>query len=204
MRPYRPSRQSESSESLGAAVGSQYYVSLMTTTRAFHNKFAKSLRGLVVEELAPSLAGDPRWLSETQPFPYSRPTCSSPNTVFNLVPCDNEFERRFAQFLHDAGDVERFAKLPSQFGFTIEYTDSANNLRYYEPDFVAVLSDGTHYLMETKGREDVDVAQKDRAARIWCENAPMLTDTQWDYVKVPQAQFGKLQPDDFGELLTLA
>ncbi len=50
----------------------------------------------------------------------------------------------------------------------------------------------------------VDVAHKDRAARIWCENATMLTDTRWEYVKVPQTQFGKLQPEDFGELLTLA
>ncbi len=136
-------------------------------------------------------------------FPYSRPTCSSPKTVFNLVPCDNEFERRFATFLHDAPDVERFAKLPSQFGFTIEYTDAASNLRYYEPDFVAVLSDGAHCLVGTKGHEYVDVAHKDRAARIWCENATMLTGTPWCYLKVPQKEFGKLQPSEFGDLEVL-
>ena len=45
----------------------------------------------------------------------------------------------------------------SQFGFTIDYMDSAGNLRYYEPDFVAVLKDGSHRLLETKGREDPDV-----------------------------------------------
>ena len=32
-----------------------------------------------------------------------------------------------------------------------KYTDSATNLRYYEPDFVAVDSDGVHYVIETKG-----------------------------------------------------
>ena len=62
--------------------------------------------------------------------------------------------------------MRAFAKLPQRFGFAIEYTDSATNLRYYEPDFVAVGYDGTHYLIETKGREDIDVAHKDRAALI--------------------------------------
>jgi len=107
---------------------------------------------------------------------------------------DNEFEREFARFLESASDVVRFAKLPSRFGFTIEYTDSATNLRYYEPDFVAVDDAGMHYVIETKGREDIDVAHKDRAATIWCENATLLTDTTWAYVKVPQVEFGKLEP----------
>lgn len=40
-----------------------------------------------------------------------------------------------------------------------------SNLRYYEPDFVAVLSNDTRYLVETKGREDVDVTHNDRAVR---------------------------------------
>ena len=95
------------------------------------------------------------------------------------MPCDNEFEKEFAQFLQNADDVERFAKLPEQFGFAIEYTDSAGNLRYYEPDFVAVTSDGTHYIVETKGLEDVNVAHKDRAAQFWCENATKLTGKPW-------------------------
>jgi type III restriction enzyme len=168
------------------------------------DRFAKALRTLVVEDLTPTLLEDGRRLSETQPFPYSRPTCNATKTVFNLVPCDNEFERRFARFLEDARDVERFAKLPSQFGFTIEYTDAANNLRYYEPDFVAVLDSGMHYLVETKGREDIDVAHKDRAARIWCENATMLTGTYWDYLKVPQTAFNRLQPTEFSDALVLA
>jgi hypothetical protein len=151
------------------------------------DRFARALRTLVVEEMTPALLEQARQLSRTTPFPYSRPTCAASKTVFNLVRCDNEFERRFAMFLQDAPDVEHFAKLPSQFGFTIEYTDAANNLRYYEPDFVAVLDNGTHYLVETKGREDVDVAHKDRAARIRCENATMPTGTCWDWFPRPRS-----------------
>ena len=164
--------------------------------------FAEALKNLVVEELKPQLINAGRKLSETEPFPYSRPTYEASKTVFNLVACDNEFEKSFAKFLEkDAGDVAAFAKLPERFGFTIEYTDSASNLRYYEPDFVAVMADGSHYLIETKGREDVEVAHKDLAAEIWCENATQLTGTSWHYLKVPQKEFEVLQPSSFADLL---
>ena len=156
--------------------------------------FASVLRALVVEELSPTLEHPGRPLSETEPFPFSRPTFEASKTVFNLVAADNDFEREFAQFLQDASDVACFAKLPKRFGVTIEYTDSATNLRYYEPDFVAVDRDGVHYVIETKGQENIDVAHKDRAATIWCENATLLTETTWSYVKIPQIEFGKLQP----------
>jgi type III restriction enzyme len=162
--------------------------------------FVKALRPLVVQELEPLLIHQGRKLSETPPFPYSRPTLPATKTVFNLVPVGNEFEKGFAKFLEDAPDVTRFAKLPEQFGFVIEYTDSNNNLRYYEPDFVAVTSDDAHYLVETKGRVDVDVANKERAAILWCENATRLTGTQWKYLKVPQDEYKNLQPDEFADL----
>jgi hypothetical protein len=32
----------------------------------------------------------------------------------------------------------------------------------------------------------------------------MLTDTRWDYLKVPQLAFNKLQPTDFSDALVLA
>ena len=165
---------------------------------------AEALRKLVVEGLKPSLVGEGRKLSETHPFPWSRPTLRARKCVFSLVPCANDFEKEFARFLEGADDVVRFSKLPEQFGFSIEYTDNYGNLRYYEPDFVIVDKDGKHYLVETKGLEDVNVANKDRAAGLWCENATELTGTAWQYLKVRQSEFTKLQPAMFSDLLILA
>ena len=65
---------------------------------------------------------------------------------------------------------------------------------------MARLQNGEHWLIETKGREDVEVALKDEAARYWCENATVLTDTNWQYLKVLQSAFEQLQPNDFQEL----
>jgi type III restriction enzyme len=59
---------------------------------------------------------------------------------------------------------------------------------------VAVDRNGVRSVIETKGQENVDIAYKDGAATIWCENATLLTGTTWQYFKVPQAEFGKLQP----------
>lgn len=166
--------------------------------------FAAALRCLVVEQLTPELLNAGKKLSVTPPFPWSRQTVAASKTVFSLAACENEFEKKFAQFLQNAPDIEAFAKLPTGFAFAIEYTDNATNLRYYEPDFVVRSLDGTHYLVETKGREDVDVVFKDRAAALWCENATILTGTLWNYLKVPQGDFAKLQADEFSELFLVS
>ena len=94
-------------------------------------------------------------------------------------------------------------QLPEQFGFAIEYTDSVGNLRYYEPDFVVLTADGIHYIVETKGLEDTNVANKDRAAQLWCENTTRLAGTPWAYLKVLQAAYKQLQPTRFEDLLVL-
>lgn len=165
--------------------------------------FKKALQKLTIEEQTPQLLEPARMLSSCQPFPWSRPVWEGQKCVFNLVPCDNDFEREFAKFLDNATDVVAFAKLPRAFGFTIEYTDTATNLRNYEPDFVAVDKSGKHWLLESKGQEDVDVLRKDVAAVRWCENATRLTSKEWKYVKVPQKEFEALQPSRLADLVVL-
>jgi type III restriction enzyme len=165
--------------------------------------FRKALKDLLVEEVEPELRAPERMLSSCPPFPYSRPTYVAAHSLFNRVPCDNEFEREFARWLDQAPDVAAFAKLPSQFGFSIEYTDVAANLRYYYPDFVVRLEDGGHWLVETKSAETLEAVHKDRAAKFWCENATLLTGTTWRYLRVPQKEFAELQSADFADLMVL-
>ncbi|MCY7352614.1 MAG: hypothetical protein LH606_18480, partial [Cytophagaceae bacterium] len=164
------------------------------------NEFRKALRDLVVEERQPQLLNASRYLSETLPFPFSRKLFDSPRTVFNYAACDNDFELAFARFLARVEEVAAFAKLPESFGFCIQYTDAVANIRNYYPDFVARLTDGSHWLLETKGREYVEVDLKENAALIWCEAATNLTDVRWQYLKVLQRDFENLQPDSFADL----
>ena len=164
------------------------------------SEFRKALRDLIVEAKVPQLLSVSRMLSETLPFPFSRKLLDSPRTVFNYAACDNEFELAFARFLGGADEVEAFAKLPESFGFCIQYTDNVANIRNYYPDFVARLTDGSHWLLETKGREDVEVRLKDNAALNWCDAATNLTGVSWQYLKVLQKDFEGLNPDSFADL----
>ncbi len=165
--------------------------------------FAKTLKKLTIAEQEPQLLEPERMLSGCAPFPWSRPVWEGTKTVFNLVPCDNQFEREFARFLDNAADLVAFAKLPQPFGFSIDYTDSGMNLRTYYPDFVAVDKNGVRWILETKGAEDVEVSFKDAAAVQWCENATQLTQTSWQYLKVGQKAFETLQPTKLEHLAAL-
>jgi type III restriction enzyme len=166
--------------------------------------FSKALKELTIAEQEPQLLEPARMLSVCIPFPWSRPVWEGVKTVFNLVPCDNQFEREFARFLDNAEDVSAFAKLPQSFGFSIDYTDSGMNLRSYYPDFVAIDRKQTHWILETKGAEDLEVSYKDRAASQWCENATQLSGTRWQYLKVGQKVFETLQPTKLEHLAALA
>lgn len=166
--------------------------------------FKKALLELTIQEQTPTLLEPARLLSTCQPFPWSRPVWEGRKCVFNLVPCDNDFEREFAKFLDSAEDVRAFAKIPLAFGFSIEYTDGAFNLHFYTPDFVAVDTEGARWFLETKGRETTEVPYKDAAAAQWCESATKLTGESWKYLKVPQKEFDRLQPAKFDDLKALA
>ena len=163
--------------------------------------FARALKEKIIEQVEPTIEGENRRLSLMEPFAFSRPVLEARKCVLNLVPCDNDFEYEFAKFLESAKDVYAFSKLPQQFGFSIEYTDNNANLRYYYPDFVVKTERGEMWLVETKGQESLEVRFKDRAAQMWCENATQLTGELWQYVKVPQKEYEKLQPVEFSDLL---
>jgi type III restriction enzyme len=165
------------------------------------NEFEKALQLLITERNEPVLLDSGRPLSSTPPFPFSKKPLEASKTVFNYVAPDNEFESAFAQFLQKSKDIESFAKLPESFGFSIEYTDSRTNIRHYYPDFVAKAKSGVFWILETKGREDVEVKLKDEAAIYWCEKATTLTGDKWRYVKVPQKIFEELRPSSLEELV---
>jgi len=139
--------------------------------------------------------------SDTSPFVWSRLVYSARRCIFNYVPCDNELERDFARFLDRAEDVYAFSKIVPKVGFFIEYRDSGGNLRLYYPDFIAVLNNDDRWVIETKGREDIDVEFKDKRAILWCEDASRLTKKKWSYIRVDQKYFEKYNFKSFRELV---
>ena len=166
--------------------------------------FFALIRPRLTDECVPVVENAPQMLSTTPPFPYSGKVADVKRTLFNLTPCGNDFEQAFARFLDGVADVEAFANLgnlprPLQ----LEYLDGEANLRLYEPDFVARDNAGRHWLLETKGREDPDVARKDARAEQWCADVTALAGAEWHYRKVPQKEFERIRPQSLAELVSV-
>jgi len=140
-------------------------------------------------------------LSDTRPFVWSKLVHPANRCIFNYVPCDNDFELNFAKFLDRAEDASAFSKIVPQIGFFVEYKDSKNNLRLYYPDFVAVTDENEQIIIETKGREDVDVKHKDERIKQWCEDATRITGSNWSFIKVGQEEFEKYRFKSIKELI---
>ena len=134
-------------------------------------------------------------LSETRPFGWRRnlPPLEAEKTVFNFVATYNDFERRFAEFLDNAGDVLRFAALgtteqgASGTSFRVDYLKPSGAIGFYYPDWVAVQRelDGRiiHWIVETKGRVWEGTAEKDAAMREWCRRVTEATGDAWKYIR---------------------
>lgn len=140
-------------------------------------------------------------LSETKPFRWRRnlPPLEAKKTVFNFVAACNDFEREFAEFLDNAGDVLRFAALgtteqgASGASFRVDYLKPSGAIGLNCPDWVAVQRelDGRtiNWAMDTKGRTQEGTDEKDAAMWEWCRRVSTATGDEWKYFRVNQADF---------------
>ncbi len=123
------------------------------------------------------------------------------NTLFNLVPCDQSLEVAMTSFLDRAPDVTAFAKNAGPQALRIDYLTREQRPAFYRPDFLVRSENGSYALVETKGREDLDVPGKAVAAIEWCKVASKNTDNDWQYVFIPQNVMENLTSNRFDALV---
>jgi len=142
-------------------------------------------------------------LSTWKPYQASstekRPAVPATRTMFNLVPCENEFEQEFADFCDFAGDVAAFAKNAGPQKLMIDYLRPDGHRALYVPDFSVRLKDGEYLLVELKGKVDNLVPLKARTAVEWC-NAASKGKIRWRYLYVPYYLFQQSAPATVEEL----
>ncbi|MDO9575624.1 MAG: DEAD/DEAH box helicase family protein [bacterium] len=165
------------------------------------NLFVNAFKDLTFTEREPEKKATIKLL-DTRPFVWSKLVYSANRCIFNYVPCDNAFEVDFAKFLDRAEDVAAFTKIVPKIGFFVEYKDSRSNLRLYYPDFVALTDESKQIIIETKGREDIDVEYKDKRIKQWCEDATSLTGSKWSFIRVNQEDFEKYRFKSAKELVS--
>lgn len=120
-------------------------------------------------------------------------------TMFNLVPCDNDFEQEFTDFLETAQDVAAFAKNAGPQKLMIDYLRPDGQRAFYVPDFFVRTQEGECYLVELKGRQDELVPLKASAAVEWCKVAS-TEKTGWHYLYVPYRLFQQSAAAGIAEL----
>ena len=165
------------------------------------NLFVNAFRDMTFTEREPEKR-DTIKLLDTRPFVWSKLVYPANRCIFNYVSCDNDFEVDFAKFLDGAEDVEAFSKIVPKIGFFVEYKDSKDNLRLYYPDFVVTIEESQRLIIETKGREDVDVWHKDKRIKKWCKDATGLSGRKWSFIRVDQEEFEKYRFKSVKELIS--
>jgi type III restriction enzyme len=100
--------------------------------------------------------------------------------------------------------VQAFGKNYMAVGFKIEYVKSNGELSTYTPDFIVRTTDGVIWVVETKGREELDLPQKMARLRQWCEDATTATKDdggpRYRFVYVDQESFDQHKPSSFAGL----
>ena len=178
-------------------------LSELAATKTIIEGFKKAINALTVRDKGDAEIRDTIKLRQTRPFivkeqPYLVPKKS----VFNRIIGDSHLELQFAGFLEDCSDVVSYAKNHFAVNFKLDYVNADGNISNYYPDFLVKLADGRIVVVETKGREDLDVPLKMERLRQWCEDTNRVqSDTTLDFVFVDQSSFEKYRPTSFGDLL---
>ena len=137
--------------------------------------FKAALNALTIQDRGSARIEATLRLRDTRPFRIeNRPFLAASKSVFNRIVGDaagGGLELSFAAFLQAAPDVQSFAKNYLAVGFRIDYVKADGDLSTYTPDFLVKDSSGGIWIIETKGREELDLPQKMARLRQWCEDA---------------------------------
>jgi type III restriction enzyme len=172
-------------------------------TKTLIETFKKAINALTVRDKGDAEIRDTIKLRQTRPFVAKDQGYLVPKkSVFNRIIADNQLELQFANFLEGCGDVVSFAKNYMAVHFKLDYVNADGDISNYYPDFMVKLSDRRIVIVETKGREDLDVPLKMARLRQWCEDINRVqTDVEYDFVYVDEESFEKYKPTSFRQLL---
>lgn len=176
--------------------------------KVLFDAFKKAINTLTVQDIGTCRIEDRIRLRDTRPFrTENRPYFAPKKSVFSKIvgePHAGGFEMAFASFLDDAPDVVAFAKNYLAVGFKIDYVKADGDLSNYVPDFLVKTTDGAVWVIETKGRVELDLPQKMARLRQWCVDATQASQAEggpaYRFVYVDQQGYERNPPKTFAGL----
>ena len=178
-------------------------LSEIAATRIVIESMKKAINALTVKDRGDVEIRDTIKLRETRPFVVKDQSyVVSAKSVFNRIVGDSHFELTFAGYLEAASDVTSFAKNYFAVSFKLDYVNADGDVSNYYPDFLVKLNDGRAFIVETKGREDLDVPLKMARLAQWCEDINAAqSETKFGFVYVDQQSYEAYRPKSFKDLV---
>ncbi|MBS1560119.1 MAG: DEAD/DEAH box helicase family protein [Bacteroidetes bacterium] len=145
-------------------------------------------------------------LSEMRPFRIeNRPYLAAMKCIYTKIVGEAHsggFELSFAAFLEAADDTEAFTKNYLAVGFKLDFVKADGSLSYYVPDFIIRDTSSVIWIIETKGREEIDLPQKMLRLKQWCEDATAADDegVKYTFLYVDQKSFELHKPRTLSDL----
>lgn len=175
-------------------------------TKIVFDYFRQGINALTLHDKGSSRIEGHIRLRETRPFrAEQRRFVQSTKSVFNKTVGEahaDGLELAFAAFLESASDVAAYGKNYTQVGFRLDYVKANGELSSYTPDFFVRDTAGHVFIVETKGREELDLPQKMARLKLWCEDANAAADEElYGFVYVDQESFDRHKPTSFAGLV---
>ena len=179
-------------------------LSELAATKTVIESFKQAINNLTVCDRGDAEIRDTIKLRKTRPFVVKDQGYMIPKkSVFNRIVGDYQFELEFANFLEQCPDVTSYAKNYLAVHFKLDYVKTDGDISNYYPDFIVKLSGGRVVLVETKGREDLDVPPKMARLKQWCEDVNTAQfSVEFDYAFVDEVSFKKYPPKSFDDILS--
>ena len=174
--------------------------------KILYDAFKIAINALTISDTGTTRIEDRIRLCNTRPFrTENRPFLAAKKSIFTKTVGEAHsggFELSFAAFREAAPDVAAFAKNYLAVGFKLDYVKADGDLSNYTPDFIVRDTGGVVWIIETKGREELDLPQKMARLRQWCDDATAAEDngTRYRFVFVDQKGFETHAPKTFAAL----
>ena len=178
-------------------------LSELPVTKTVMETFKYAINDLTIQDRGGAQLIETTRAQDARPFMVKEQDYLVPQkSVFNRVTGDSHFELEFAAFLENSPDVVSYIKNDFSVHFKLDYINADGDISNYYPDFVVRLTNGRVVVVETKGREDLDVPLKTQRLSQWCEDVNRVsTDVTYDFVYVDQESFDVYRPQTFQQLL---
>ena len=112
--------------------------------------------------------------------------------------------RDLENFLENCSDVVSYAKNYLAVHFKLDYVNADGDISNYYPDFLVKLSSTKVVVVETKGREELDLPLKMARLKQWCADINAVqSEINYDFVFVDELAFEKYKTKKFTELMSV-